>query len=192
LQEITGQEMKLDLSDDRLRERAMDQLQTFARDRKLSAEEKDSLAASIAAQLKIDYEALRARRMLHILSPDEVKALAAEGVDIQLHTHRHRVPFERSLFMREIEDNRNSIQSMTGTSTSHFCYPSGAYDPSFLPWLEAAGIVSATTCDVGLASCQSHRLLLPRLLDSSGLSEVEFQGWLTGVSAALPRRGVVK
>lgn len=189
---ITGQEMKVDLSDDGLRASSIDELRKFARDHKLSAEEKDSLAASIAAQLKIDYDALRAKRLLHILSPDEVKTLATEGVDFQLHTHRHRVPRERSLFLREIDDNRNSIQAMTGVFASHFCYPSGVYDQAFLPWLEEAGIVSATTCDVGFASRQSHPLLLPRLLDTSGLSDIEFEGWLTGVSAVLPRRKELK
>lgn len=186
--EITGQEMTVDLSGEGLRTSSVDQLRKFARDHELSAGEKDSLAASIAAQLKIDYDALRAKRLMQILSPDEVKTLATEGVDFQLHTHRHRVPLERSLFLREIDDNRNSIQAMTGAVASHFCYPSGVYDQVFLPWLEEAGIASATTCDIGFASPQSHPLLLPRLLDTSGLSDIEFEGWLTGVSAALPRR----
>jgi Polysaccharide deacetylase len=145
--------------------------------------------ASVAGQLKIDYDAVVAKRLLHVLSPDEVKTLAANGVDIQLHTHRHRTPHDRSLFLREIEDNRKSIQAMTNASSvTHFCYPSGVYDEAFLPWLEEAGVVSATTCDTGFASRQSNPLLLPRLLDVSGLSDIEFEGWLTGVSAALPRR----
>ena len=186
--EITGQEIKVNLSDDGLRASAFDQLRKFATDRKLSAEEKDSITASIAAQLKIDYDTLRGKRLIQILSPDEVSTLALEGVDIQLHTHRHRVPSERSLFMREIDDNRKSIQEMTGSFASHFCYPSGVYDRAFLPWLEEAGIVSATTCELGFASPDSHPLLLPRLLDTSGLSDIEFEGWLTGISAALPRR----
>jgi len=62
----------------------------------------------------------------------------------------------------------------------------------FLPWLEEAGIRSATTCDPGLASPRSKRLLLPRLLDISSLSEYEFTGWLSGVAAALPRRRILK
>lgn len=188
LKEINGQEGKVNLSDTSVRVRTLEQLREFARVRKLSAEEKDSLVASIASQLNIDYDALCARRVLQILSPDEVKTLAEQGVDIQLHTHRHRMPPDRLPFFREIDDNRNSIEAMTGAKASHFCYPSGVYDPAFLPWLEEAGIASATTCDIGFASRESHPLLLPRLLDTSGLSDLEFQGWLTGVSAALPRR----
>jgi peptidoglycan/xylan/chitin deacetylase (PgdA/CDA1 family) len=109
-------------------------------------------------------------------------------VDIQLHTHRHRTPRDRDLFLREIEDNRNHIRDLTGKTATHFCYPSGDYDPAFLPWLKEAGIVSATTCDTGLASPHSDPLLLPRMLDVSSLSSVEFEGWLTGISAAFPRR----
>lgn len=185
---ITGQEMRVDLSDEDARARATVELRRFAGERKFSAEEKDSLAAAVASQLGIDYEVIGGKRLLHILSPDEVKALAAAGVDIQLHTHRHRTPMQRSLFLREIEDNRNSIQMMTGASPSHFCYPSGVYDEAFLPWLEEAKVRSATTCELGFATRQSHPLLLPRFLDVSGLSDLEFEGWLTGVAAALPRR----
>jgi peptidoglycan/xylan/chitin deacetylase (PgdA/CDA1 family) len=188
LKGITGREMNADLSDDAARALALAELRGHARENKLSAEEKDALIASVAERLKIDYDALAAKRLLHILSPDEVKALATSGVDIQLHTHRHRTPMERSLFLREIEDNRNNIRAMTGASASHFCYPSGVYDEAFLPWLEEAGVVSATTCDAGFASRGSHPLLLPRLLDASALSDIEFEGWLTGVAAALPRR----
>ena len=186
--QLTGQEMVVDLSANGSVAHTVAELLKFANDQKLSAEEKNALAASVAAQLNIDYDALVEKRLLHLMSPEEVKALASEGVDIQLHTHRHRVPSERSMFMREIDDNKKSIQEMTGSVASHFCYPSGVYSPTFLPWLAEAGVVSATTCEVGFASSQSHPLLLPRLLDGSGLSEIEFEGWLTGVSAALPRR----
>ncbi|HYJ86889.1 MAG TPA: polysaccharide deacetylase family protein [Pyrinomonadaceae bacterium] len=185
---ITGQEMVVDLSANGSVAHTVAAILKFAHDHNLSAKDKDELAAKVAAQLNIDYEALIEKRLLHLMSPEEVKTLASEGVDIQLHTHRHRVPSERSLFMREIDDNKQSIQEITGGVASHFCYPSGVYSQSFLPWLEEAGVVSATTCDVGFASRQSHPLLLPRLLDGSGLSEIEFEGWLTGVSAALPRR----
>jgi peptidoglycan/xylan/chitin deacetylase (PgdA/CDA1 family) len=188
LRGITGQDVTVDLSNDGVRAGAADELRKFAREKKLSAEEKDALAALIAAQLKIDYDALVKKRLLQILSPEEVKQLAAAGVDIQLHTHRHRTPKSRSLFLREIEDNRKSIEMMTGLEASHFCYPSGVYEEAFLPWLEEAKVRTATTCEIGFASRQSNPLLLPRLLDSPGLSDLEFEGWLTGVSAALPRR----
>src|SRR5207244_6595510 len=103
---------------------------------------------------------------------------------------RHRASKDRDLFLHQIEDNRKSIEAMTGTRAVHLCYPSGAYDRAFRPWLKESGVVSATTCEPGFASVNADRLLLPRVLDNPALSPIEFKGWLSGVSAALPRRSV--
>jgi len=188
LNELTGQETKTNLQSNDAREAVLSQIHNFASSQRLSADEKDAFASSLAAQLDVDYDALLERRIMHNLSADEVRQLAADGVDVQLHTHRHRTPRDRHLFLREIEDNRASIQAMTGHKASHFCYPSGVYDPMFLPWLTEAGVVSATTCEAGFAARSSNPLLLPRFLDSESLSEIEFESWLTGMSLAIPRR----
>lgn len=169
-------------------EQAVRCLTEFANSRRLSAEEKDQLLAALAQQLGIDYDELMARRAMHLLNPAEVKSLADNGVDFQLHTHRHRTPMNREAFLRELEDNRQSLMAMTGRGADHFCYPSGVYEPDFLPWLREAGVISATTCDFGLASSASDPLLLPRLVDVSSLSEIEFESCLSGVSTVLPRR----
>jgi peptidoglycan/xylan/chitin deacetylase (PgdA/CDA1 family) len=186
LKGLTGEALEFDLSTEGARREAHAALRRFARG--LSAEEKDELLVSVAKRLEVDYEELISKRLLHLLNPSEVRALAEAGVDVQLHTHRHRTPLDRALFRREIEDNRAAIREMTGGEATHFCYPSGVYQAEFLPWLEELGVRSATTCDTGYASRESGRLLLPRLLDVSSLSPIEFEGWLTGVSAALPRR----
>jgi peptidoglycan/xylan/chitin deacetylase (PgdA/CDA1 family) len=189
LKPLIGQNLKTDLRSNDVREAVLCEIHAFARAQKLSAEEKDAFAVSLAAQLDVDYEALLEQRFMHNLTTDEVGELAARGIDIQLHTHRHRTPLDRQLFLREIEDNRKSIQELTGKTPTHFCYPSGVYDLRFLPWLREAGVVSGTTCEPGFASRSSDPLLLPRFLDSATLSPIEFESWLTGISAALPRRG---
>lgn len=188
LKPITGSDSRIELRNDDARKTAFREIEKHVREQKFSAEAKSAFAELLARELKLDYDELIEKRIMHLLSPEEVKQLAADGADIQLHTHRHRVPLVRELFLREIEDNRQSIQSLTGSQPTHFCYPSGVYDPRFLPWLREAGIVSATTCQTGFASRSSHQLLLPRFLDNAALSSLEFEGWLTGVSAALPRR----
>jgi peptidoglycan/xylan/chitin deacetylase (PgdA/CDA1 family) len=188
--EWAGRALTLDLSSDAERARASELIRRSARERRLSAEEKDAALVGLAGRLGVDYEELASRRILHILSPAEGRRLADAGVDVQLHTHRHRAPLDRELFRREIIDNRESIRAMTGCDAAHFCYPSGSYDGTFLPWLKELGVASAMTCDVGYASRASERLLLPRLLDVSSLSRVEFEAWLAGVAAALPRRRV--
>jgi peptidoglycan/xylan/chitin deacetylase (PgdA/CDA1 family) len=190
LQKLTGQDIQTNLQELDARENALGQIHAFARGQKLSADEKDAFAASLAAQLDVDYDALLEQRLLHNLTAGEVGILNAGGIDVQLHTHRHRTPLDRQLFLREIEDNRQSIRDMTGKNPTHFCYPSGVYDQKFLPWLREAGVVSATTCESGFASRSSNQLLLPRFLDNATLSPIEFESWLTGISAALPQRRV--
>jgi peptidoglycan/xylan/chitin deacetylase (PgdA/CDA1 family) len=187
---FTGQLLRTELATNDSRETALKQIHEFVRARKLSADGKDEFAASLASHLGVDYEALLEQRVMHNLTPDEVKRLAQDGFDIQLHTHRHRTPKDQQLFLREIEDNRASIQKMTGHHGSHFCYPSGVYDPMFLPWLKQAGVVSATTCETGFATRGSNPLLLPRFLDNESLSDIEFESWLSGVARAIPQRRV--
>ena len=158
----------------------------------LSVEAKDALLRGVAERLGVDYDRILARRILQIMSPDEVAALPADLVDVQLHTHRHRVPLDRSLFVREIEDNRRCIGELAPPAAAaavHFCYPSGVYDARFLPWLRETGVRSATTCVPGLSSAASDPLLLPRFVDTSFQSALAFEGWASGFAALLPRRG---
>jgi hypothetical protein len=115
-------------------------------------------------------------------------------VDVQLHTHRHRTPRDESLFRRELRDNRAAMDriGLSGQRTTHFCYPSGDYITEFGPWLRAEGVEWATTCDVGLASATDSPLFLPRIIDSEGIPDDLFDGWILGTAALLPyqRRAV--
>jgi peptidoglycan/xylan/chitin deacetylase (PgdA/CDA1 family) len=157
-----------------------------------SAADKDALLAVCAERLGIDFAALTRRRMLQLMNPAEVASLPHDLIDVQLHTHRHRVPADRSLFESEITENRRLISEMTGApAATHFCYPSGVTNPMYVPWLQALGVTSATTCFPGLSSRASNPWLLPRLIDTSFVSDLEFEGWLTGASAFLPRRRIV-
>lgn len=157
----------------------------------LSGQAKDGVLAVVAKRLGIDYAGLLARRFLHLMSPEEVGRLPRTLIDVELHTHRHRVPTDRAAFDREIIENREAIAAMThGARATHFCYPSGVTHPSFPAWLERLGVESATTCFPGIASRASEPLLLPRLIDTIHVADVEFESWLTGASAFLPRRRV--
>jgi peptidoglycan/xylan/chitin deacetylase (PgdA/CDA1 family) len=184
---VTGQDLRFDLSSAAARASAVYAI-FGATKSSLTAEEKDEVVAKLARELHVDYDELRAKRLLHLLTPEEASGLASSGLDIQLHTHRHRMPSDRGLFRREIEDNRRVIREITGEAATHFCYPSGVYDPTFLPWLRELGVESATTCEPGFSSRETDPLLLPRLVDSSAMSEIEFEGWITGVATAIPRR----
>jgi len=170
------------------RESALGGVLHWADAQNLNGQQKDQIAAALAQRLGIDYEQLRARRILHLMNPQEVRELAADGVDFQLHTHRHRTPLNEELFRQEIRDNRMRLASMIGAGQRHFCYPSGAHRPEFLPWLAAEGIASAATCDTGLATAGSNPLLLPRLVDTSARTDLEFESWVNGIGHFLSRR----
>jgi peptidoglycan/xylan/chitin deacetylase (PgdA/CDA1 family) len=185
--EFTRRGGRFDLRDAAGRSEAAIAIRSFAVENKLSGVEKDSLLVSLAERLSVDYEAILSKRILHILSADEIARLGAEGVDIQLHTHRHCSPSRREFFLRELEDNRHFIKESNNTFASHFCYPSGVYELQYLPWLRESNVISATTCTPGLVTRKTNPLILPRLLDSRLIHRVEFQGWLCGFSSLLPR-----
>lgn len=170
------------------RDLARRQIWGFAEERDLPAGEKHDLLREVASVVGYDFEAMLAQRVHHLMTPDEVAGLSRQGVDIQLHAHRHRRPLNRDLYRREISENRALIEQITGRTPVHFCYPSGRTHPDFLGWLREEGVKSATTCKAGIASRQSNPLLLPRLICDSNVRPLELSSWLAGTAALLPRR----
>ena len=95
--------------------------------------QKDEIAAQLAAFLKIDYESLKARRILQLMNGRELQEIAQNGVDVQLHTHRHRTPEDEGLFRKEIQDNRSAIHRFTATQPVHSAIPAGYTGRRFCP-----------------------------------------------------------
>lgn len=165
-------------------------IKDYALRQRLSGRDKDALLARLAASLGIDYEAFCRRRILSLMSPDEVAQTAAAGIEIQLHTHRHRVSTDREVFLRQIEDNRRVITGITGAPATHFCYPSGYYRPEFAGWLREGGVASAVTTHNGLATRTMSPYFLPRLVDTGALTETEFTAWVSGLASWIPQRRI--
>jgi len=157
----------------------------------LSAEKKHNWLGAFAQRVGLDWEEFLRSRVLALMRPEEIGALDPGIVDVQLHTHRHRVPEQRELFIREIADNRRALGDcgLDPARLTHFCYPSGVHRPAMLPWLAELGVTSAVTTDPGLASASHHPLLLPRFIDAGTTSEVEFEGWASGVRQFISRAG---
>lgn len=150
-------------------------------------QEELSTLRRLADRVKVDFERFLAERRLQVMSPDEISSLPPDLVEVQLHTHRHRVPLREQPFLRELDDNRRVLlECLPGATLDGFCYPSGVTHLRFLPWLQSQGIRTGLTCEPGLASAAMDPLLLPRLVDTSGLTRIEFESWLTGVGALLP------
>lgn len=170
------------------RKRIEREVADYTRQQDLSGRQKDELLAELASRVGLDYDDFCARRMFTLMAPAEVREAASAGVDMQLHTHRHRVYTEKDKFLGELEENRTRIEAATGSPARHFCYPSGFWLPAFVPWLREWGAASATVCTAGLAVRDGEPMLLPRLVDSENISETELIGWISGLAAMLPHR----
>lgn len=154
----------------------------------LTPAENDTLLAELAGRVGVDYEALRQSRILTLMTPAEAAEAARDGVDLQLHTHRHRVSRQRERFVEEIVENRKRVEAASGRPAEHFCYTAGFTSPEFPGWLRECGVRSATTCEPDLAGPNADPLLLPRLVDAPSVDQREFEAWLSGEASWIPRR----
>jgi peptidoglycan/xylan/chitin deacetylase (PgdA/CDA1 family) len=127
-------------------------------------------------------------RALSVMTQSEVADVAARGVDVEMHTHRHELSLDADGLLRDIHVNRDLIASTTGRVPRHLCYPNGVYHASHLGHLRACGVETATTCDPDLAATSAHPLLLPRFVDCEACSQATFDAWVTGMASWIVRR----
>lgn len=156
--------------------------------------ERQSLLPVIAKALDLDIDKVLCGNRFELMDREEIVELSREpSIEIELHTHRHRLSRENEALVRqEIEENRHVLEAWTGKSCIHFCYPSGIYDEKHLAWLNGLGIASATTCDSGMNDASVPPLLLRRYLDRDDWSEVEFEAAVSGFLGILhPLRHVL-
>jgi peptidoglycan/xylan/chitin deacetylase (PgdA/CDA1 family) len=173
-------------------QRAWNALYDRTRRDAMGADSKDALLRLVAGRVGLDYDAFLASGMFQVMTPAQVQALPHDLVSVQLHTHRHRVPRDRRAFAREVADNRAHLLPLGVQAATHFCYPNGDYRADAAEWLRGLGIESATTCVPGIVSRGTDPMLLPRFVDSTGVTDATFDAWLTGVAGLLPRRRVYR
>lgn len=188
--EVLGDEA-YDLQSLATRQRLETLLRQYTANQRLSGSQKNDLLELLAGKLGVNYGELLRQRLLQIMTSEEAKSLPARGIELQLHTHRHRMSLREDLLVRELTDNRATIKAVADNSSWHFCYPSGHYRPEFAAVLRANGVASATTCNLGLADARSGLFDLPRFLDSSSVTEDEFTAWVSGFAEQLPQRYAV-
>lgn len=162
-----------------------------AKTRGWTAAAKEDFLVHLSERLGVDYGDIKKKRILHMISPEEAATMHRQGLDLQLHTHRHRVPHDAGRPANEIRDNLRVIESVGARRPVHFCYPSGSYVPELEVWLRENGVVSAATCEPGLVQHRTNQYFLPRIVDQEKYGTVEFKGWLSGVSTWLTRRPVM-
>jgi peptidoglycan/xylan/chitin deacetylase (PgdA/CDA1 family) len=150
--------------------------------------QKNGLLEELAKRLEVDLESLSRRRVLHLMTSEELFHVVSGGTAVELHTHTHHMFPDRDRFRREIEENREAIRMWTKREAKHFCYPSGVVLDGSPGWLRECGVLSATTCKPGMASRDCDPMLLPRILDSTLMTKGEFVSWISGIGALMPRK----
>ena len=143
-------------------------------------EKRIELLRNLGQLLEVDYEQLNQSRIVNLVTKDELKELFAHGIDIQLHSHRHTFPVEVELARKEIQDNKQAINPLLEKPMQHFCYPSGVWSTQHWQALEQEGVLTATTCETGLVDEKSPQLAWRRILDSSRVSQIEFEAEVSG------------
>lgn len=180
--------LRCDLADPQERQRAFSVIYQTSRADAWTGEQKETFLAELARLLGTDYARIKSRRVLHLISPAEARSMVAEGLDLQLHTHRHRAPRNPDEFAEELAENARLVRQAGAAAPAHFCYPSGSCLPEFADWLRASGIESATTCQFGVAERRSNAYFLPRLMDHGSTSAAEFRSGLSGIAGVLSRK----
>jgi len=148
---------------------------------KLNIQQREEFTYQLGEILSVSYKEIINSKTYHLLSQNDIKQLDERGVDIQLHTHRHTFPNETQSASAEIIQNRDFLQPLTNSSLTHFCYPSGDWNTHHFTALQQCGIASATTCDHGFNTPQTHKYALKRFLDGENVSQIEFEAALCGV-----------
>lgn len=155
-------------------------------ERQCTEETRCSICEELGALLGTPYADIVEAKILNLMTPDEVRSLAAANIDVQLHTHRHTMPDDdEAAAKREIEENRVAIQQLVAAEAHHFCYPSGLWHQRQWKWLEAMNVESSTTCIPGLNSRATPRQALRRFVDGEHVHQLEFEAYLTGFASLL-------
>ncbi len=173
--DIRGKVVDLSLIDE-----AILVLQKFTEELECEAD-RQGFITRLGEVLGVPYSGIIHKKLFHLMSSDNIVELCKRGIDVQLHTHRHRSSRgESDCLAQEIQDNRDWLEPLLDSKLTDFCYPSGVFGESDWPALESAGIRSATTKIPGLAGKQHHRYALPRIMDGQNVSDLEFEAEISG------------
>ncbi len=138
------------------------------------------LARHLGALLGVSYDEIAASRILSLIDAEELAEMRANGVEIELHTHRHDFPEDVGRATEALDRNRDVVEPHLPAPMRHFCYPSGVWSHDHWSALSAAGIETATTCETGLVDRDTPVFAMPRILDSARVSQIEFEAELSG------------
>jgi peptidoglycan/xylan/chitin deacetylase (PgdA/CDA1 family) len=170
----------VDLRDPRMSKRVMTEILHHGME-DCDEEGREQISLELGQLLGIDYQWIKETRVLSMINPTEIRELVGKGMDMQLHTHRHRFPQDdEEAARKEIRENREILEPIVGRPADHFCYPNGLWAKHQWAWLRDLGIRSAVTCQPGVNRQGTPPLALKRFVDSESVSQVRFEAEVCG------------
>jgi len=99
------------------------------------------------------------------LTWDDIMAMSAAGMDIELHGRDHYDLRNRpnDFLVHQIAGGREAIEAHTNRSVRWFAYPSGQYDAAVIRVLKSAGFWGAVTTSYGRTYTMHNVFEMPRL-----------------------------
>lgn len=111
------------------------------------------------------------------ISKDQVKELAAKGMDIQSHTLNHllltRLP--QNELDWELREGKRVLEELVGKPVLHLAYPATTHNAFVRQRTVAAGYATATLMDPRIASEKDDLIILPRIMMEDG---TRLEKWL--------------
>ncbi|WP_339862046.1 polysaccharide deacetylase family protein [Paremcibacter congregatus] len=146
-----------------------------------------SFCETIGQVLQVNTEEIKQKKMFMLAGPEMIAASAQyDGVDIELHTHRHVLPDTSfDACADEVRENQKILEGWTGKTPVHFCYPHGWYTDDHFNWLPKLGLKSAVTVCPGLNDRHHNIMALDRFLDGQSISRLEFEAELCGIASVI-------
>lgn len=169
----------LDISNTRNKQLASEKLVAFWQ--QLDAQQSEHFCLELMKRLGFDAEEMLQSRQFSFMSFEDIADAYRRGLDIQLHTHTHTCDIGApEKIVAEIRTNREKLAPHVQSTLKHFCYPSGVSSAAMHPYLAENGVSSATLTDTGLVEPDSNPYALKRILDGEQVSQLEFEGELSG------------
>ncbi|MDJ0808231.1 MAG: polysaccharide deacetylase family protein [Gammaproteobacteria bacterium] len=105
-----------------------------------------------------------------LMDRERILQLRDAGVDFGSHgvSHVKLAEVDAGTVRREVTDSKQTLEALLDHQVRHFCYPYGSHDLTAVEAVEAAGYVSAVTCQRAAATPAFDPFLLPRKAISYG------------------------
>lgn len=136
----------------------------------------------------VDFEGIEEKRVFSYMTPSQLCVMKTAGMNVQLHTHTHSLhDFTFRHVAWELSQNRRVLAEVLRCERycfADFCYPSGLTGSGAAHALRANNVRSAVTLEPRLCrAAQEDLLALPRLIDGSHQTDLEFEADLCGLGA---------